>query len=115
MRAHWQAGRVRVLAISAGKRSPAVPDVPTVAESGLPGYAVDQWYGVITGARVPEPIVRKIRGGIVDALSNPAIVKRLAADGSTPVGSTPAEFTAYIRSEMTKWRTLAREAGLRLH
>ena len=115
VRAHWQAGRVRVLAISAGKRSPAVPDVPTVAESGLPGYAVDQWYGVITGARVPEPIVRKIRGGIVDALSNPAIVKRLAADGSTPVGSTPAEFTAYIRSEMTKWRTLAREAGLRLH
>lgn len=115
VRAHWQAGRVRVLAITAGQRSPAVPDVPTVAESGLPGYAVDQWYGVITGARVPRPVVDKIRGGIVNALNNPAIVKRLAADGSTPVGSTPGQFTAHIRAEMAKWRKLARDAKLQLH
>ena len=115
VRAHWQSGRVRVLAITASKRSPAVPDVPTVAESGVPGYEVDQWYGVITGAKVPKPIVNKIRNGIVEALKNPEIAKRLAADGSTPVGSTPEQFSAHIRSEMAKWNKLAKAAKLDLN
>ncbi len=115
VRAHWQAGRVRVLAITASKRSPAVPEIPTVAESGVPGYEVDQWYGVITGARVPKPIVSKIRNGIVAALKDPEIAKRLATDGSTPVGSTPEQFTAHIRSEMAKWNKLAKDARLDLN
>ncbi len=115
VRAHWQAGRVRVLAITDSKRSPAVPDIPTVAESGVPGYEVDQWYGVITGAKVPKPIVNKIRNGIVEALKNPDIAKRLATDGSTPVGSTPEQFSAHIRAEMAKWNKLAKAAKLDLH
>jgi tripartite-type tricarboxylate transporter receptor subunit TctC len=115
VRAHWQAGRVRVLAITDSKRSPAVPDIPTVAESGIPGYEVDQWYGVITGAKVPKPIVNKIRNGIADAVKNPEIAKRLAVDGSTPVGSTPEQFSAHIRSEMAKWNKLAKAAKLDLH
>ncbi len=115
VRTHWQTGRLRVLAITAGKRSPAVPDVPTVAESGLPGYEVDQWYGVITSAKVPKPIVDKLRNGMVSALQSPAIIKRLEADGSTPVGSTPEQFTAHIRSEMAKWNKLAKAAKLELH
>ena len=114
VRSHWQAGRLRVLAITASKRSPAVPDVPTVAESGVPGYEVDQWYGVITGAKVPKPVVDKIRNGIVDALKQPDTAKRLAAEGSTPVGSTPEQFTAHIRSEMAKWNKLAKAAKLDL-
>jgi tripartite-type tricarboxylate transporter receptor subunit TctC len=114
VRSHWQAGRLRVLAITAAKRSPAVPEVPTVAESGVPGYEVDQWYGVITGAKVPKPIVNKIREGIVDALKQPETAKRLAAEGSTPVGSTPEQFTAHIRSEMAKWNKLAKAAKLDL-
>ena len=115
VRAHWQSGRVRVLAITAGKRSPAVPEIPTVAESGVPGYEVDQWYGVITGAKVPKPIVNKIRNGIVAALKDPEIAKRLATDGSTPVGSTPEQFTAHIRTEMAKWNKLAKDAKLDLN
>ncbi len=115
VRAHWQAGRVRVLAITASKRSPAVPEIPTVAESGVPGYEVDQWYGVITGARVPKPIINKIRAGIVAALKDPEIAKRLAADGSTPVGSTPEQFTTHIRAEMAKWHKLAKDAKLDLN
>ena len=115
VRPHWQSGRVRVLAITASKRSPAVPDIPTVAESGVPGYEVDQWYGVITGAKVPKPVVNKIRNGIVAALKDPEIAKRLATDGSTPVGSTPEQFTAHIRSEMAKWNKLAKAAKLDLN
>ena len=115
VRAHWQSGRVRVLAITDSKRSPAVPDIPTVAESGVPGYEVDQWYGVITGVKVPKPIVNKIRNGIAEALKNPEIAKRLAAAGSTPVGSTPEQFTAHIRAEMAKWNKLAKAAKLDLH
>jgi tripartite-type tricarboxylate transporter receptor subunit TctC len=115
VRSHWQAGRLRVLAITDSKRSPAVPDVPTVAESGVPGYEVDQWYGVIASAKVPKPIINKIREGIVVALKDPSVVKRLQADGSTPVGSTPDQFTAHIRAEMAKWSKLAKAAKLELH
>ena len=76
---------------------------------------MDQWYGVITGAKVPKPIVNKIRNGIVEALKNPEIAKRLVTDGSTPVGSTPEQFTVHIRSEMAKWNKLAKEAKLDLN
>ena len=115
VRPHMQTGRLRVLAITAKKRSPAVPDIPTVDEAGVPGYEVDQWYGIIGGAKIPKPIINKIRDGIVVALKDPAVVKRLASDGSTPVGSTPEQFNAHIKSEVSKWNTLAKAAGLKLH
>lgn len=114
VRPQVEAGRLRWLAVSAARRSPAV-DLPTVAEAGLPGYEVDQWYGVITSARVPAPIVRKLNAAIVDALRMPDVVKRLAADGSTPVGSTPEQFSAHIRTEIGRWRKLAKDAQLVLH
>lgn len=115
VRAHWQSGRVRVLAMTDSKRSPAIPDVPTVAEAGVPGYEVDQWYGIIGSAKIPKPIINKIRGAIVNAVKDPEVAKRLARDGSTPVGSTPEEFSKHIRSEVDKWRKLAKEANLHLH
>ncbi len=115
VRPHMQSGRLRVLAITAKKRSPAVPDIPTVDESGVPGYEVDQWYGIIGSARIPKPIINKIRDGIVVALKDPAVTKRLATDGSTPVGSTPEQFTAHIKSEVAKWAKLSKAAGLKLH
>jgi tripartite-type tricarboxylate transporter receptor subunit TctC len=114
VRPHMASGRLHVLAITAGKRSPAVPDIPTVAESGVPGYEVDQWYGIITGAHVPMPLVRKLNAGIVEALKAPDVTKRLMADGSTPVGSTPEEFSAHIKSEIAKWKRVAKEAHLEL-
>ncbi len=115
VRAHWKSGRVRVLAMTQSKRSPAIPDVPTVQEAGVPGYEVDQWYGIIGAAKIPKPIVNKIRNGIVNALKDPVVAKRLQRDGSTPVGSTPAEFSAHIKAEVNKWRQLAKDAGLKLH
>jgi tripartite-type tricarboxylate transporter receptor subunit TctC len=115
VRPHVPSGRLRVLAMTAKKRSPALPDVPTVAESGVPGYEVDQWYGVITGARVPSAIVKKLAAGIAEAMKAPDVAQRLAADGSTPVGSTPERFGAHIKSEIAKWRKLVKEARIELH
>jgi len=114
VRPHMQSGRLKVLAITAGKRSPAAPELPTVMESGLPGYEVDQWYGVLTTAKVPRPIVLKLNAAIGEALKQPDVVKRFGADGSTPMGSTPEQFGAHIKSEITKWRKLAKEANLEL-
>jgi tripartite-type tricarboxylate transporter receptor subunit TctC len=114
VRPQVQAGRLRWLAITAGKRSP-VADLPTVAEAGLPGYEVDQWYGVITSAKVPKPIVSKLHGALVEVLKSPDVVQRLGADGSTPVGSTPEQFSAHIKSEIAKWKKLVKEAHLTLH
>ncbi|HZN27701.1 MAG TPA: tripartite tricarboxylate transporter substrate binding protein [Burkholderiales bacterium] len=113
-RPQMQANRVRGLAITSRKRSPAV-DLPTVAESGLPGYEVDQWYGVITSSKVSKAIVNKLNGAIVEALKDPEVVKRLSTDGSTPVGSSPEQFNAHIRSEIAKWKKLVKEANLQLH
>jgi tripartite-type tricarboxylate transporter receptor subunit TctC len=112
VRPHMTSGRLRVLAISAAKRSPAAPELPTIAEAGVPGYEVDQWYGVITSAKVPRPIVDKLQAAIAEALKSPDVVKRLSADGSTPVGSTPDQFNAHIRTEIAKWRKLVKDAGL---
>jgi tripartite-type tricarboxylate transporter receptor subunit TctC len=108
------ANRVRGIAITSKKRAPAI-DLPTVAESGLPNYEVDQWYGVITSSRVPKPIVSKLHAAIAEALKAPDVVTRLAGDGSTPVGSTPEQFNAHIRSEIAKWKRLVKDANLKLH
>ncbi len=115
VRAHWKTGRVRVLAMTDSKRSPAIPEIPTVIEAGVPGYEVDQWYGIIGSAKIPKPIINKINAGIVAAVKDPEVVKRLNADGSTPVGSAPEAFTTYIKAEVEKWRKLSKEAGLKLH
>jgi tripartite-type tricarboxylate transporter receptor subunit TctC len=104
-------GRLRLLAITAGKRSPSVPDTPTVAES-VPGYEVNQWYGIVISSRVPPAIVNKINAGIVAVLKSPDVMQRLAADGSVPVGSSPGQFSAHIKSEIVKWRKFAQESHL---
>jgi tripartite-type tricarboxylate transporter receptor subunit TctC len=114
VRPHLPTGRLRALAVTTGKRTPAAPELPTVAEAGVPGYEVDQWYGVLTSAKVPAPIVRKLNAAINEALKSPDVVKRFSADGSTPTGSTPEQFSAHIRSEIAKWRKLVKEAKLDL-
>jgi tripartite-type tricarboxylate transporter receptor subunit TctC len=114
VRPHLPSGRLRALAVTTGKRTPAAPELPTVMEAGVPGYEVDQWYGVLTSAKVPAPIVRKLNAAINEALKSPDVVKRFSADGSTPTGSTPEQFSAHIRSEIAKWRKLVTEAKLEL-
>ncbi|MCE9639404.1 MAG: hypothetical protein K8S22_04510 [Betaproteobacteria bacterium] len=112
-RPQMQAGRLRGIAITAAKRSPSI-DLPTVAESGVPGYEVDQWYGVITSARVPQSIVKKLSDAMIEGLQQPETAARLAGDGSIPVGSSPAQFTAHIKSEIAKWKRLVKEANLKM-
>ena len=114
VRAHWKSGRVRVLAMTDSKRSPAIPEIPTVIEAGVPGYEVDQWYGVITGAKVPRPIVNKLQQAMAQALKAPDVAQRLAGEGSTPLGSMPDQFSAHIKSEIAKWQRLVKEAKLEL-
>jgi len=115
LRPHMQSGRLRPLAITAKQRSPSVPELPTIAEAGVPGYEVVPWYGVVTSAKVSSAIIRKLNLGIAEALKSPDVVQRLAADGSTPVSSTSQEFAALIKSEIAKWRKLVKDAGLTLH
>jgi len=115
LRPHISSGRLRALAITALKRSSAAPELPTVAEAGVPGYVVDSWNGVVTGAKVSPAIVGKLSAGIAEALKSPDVAQRLALDGFTPAGSSPEEFGAYIKSEVAKWRNLIRDARLALN
>jgi tripartite-type tricarboxylate transporter receptor subunit TctC len=112
-RPQMQAGRVRGLAITAGKRSPSI-DLPTVAESGVPGYEVDQWYGIITSSKVPKNIVAKLGSAVAEAVKAPDVAQRLSADGSIPVGSSPEQFTTHIHNEIAKWKKLVKAANLKL-
>ena len=109
------AKRLRILGITAGKRSPAAPELPTIAEGGVPGFEANQWYGVITSAKVPKDIVNKLSLALNAAVNAPDVAERLMKDGSTPNGTTPAQFQAHIKSEIAKWRELIKVAGIKLN
>jgi tripartite-type tricarboxylate transporter receptor subunit TctC len=110
---HIKSGKLRALAVTSRKRSQALPEVPTVAEAGLPGYDSTQWYGVLAPAGTPRQIVAKLHDGIVHALRDDEVGKRLAADGAEAVGSSPEEFAAFIKSESEKWSKVAQAAGIK--
>ena len=111
---HIKTGRLKALAVTSGKRSPAVPDVPTIAESGLPGYEVINWYGVLAPAGTPKDIVARLNGEIRRILSLPDVRERLAAQGAETITSTPQEFAAYIKSETEKWAKVVKFSGARI-
>ncbi|HYC47215.1 MAG TPA: tripartite tricarboxylate transporter substrate binding protein [Burkholderiales bacterium] len=113
-RGHISAGRVRALAITTRKRSPALPEVPTLDESGVRGYEVDQWFGIVAPAQTPRPIVAKLATAISESVHAPDVAQRFSADGSTPVSSGPDAFAAHVRDEIAKWRRLAKETGLKM-
>jgi tripartite-type tricarboxylate transporter receptor subunit TctC len=100
---HSQSGRLRALAITSSKRFPALPDLPTVAESGLPGFETHQWYGILVPVGTPEAIVNRLNNEFVSVMQMPEITSRMISNASIPVGSTRAEFTTYFREEVTKW------------
>lgn len=110
---HVRANRLRALAVASAKRSPSVPELPTIAEAAIPGFAVDQWYSVMAPAGTPRDIVNKLHGEIVKTVNDPATKERLLAMGLDPVGSTPDDFTAYLKTETAKWSKLVKEAGIR--
>lgn len=110
---HVKAGRLRWLAISTAKRSAAVPELPTVAEAGVPGFEVQGWYGILAPAATPKRIVDILGREIGASLRSPDVSERFSVDGSIPVGSTPEEFTAHIRSEVAKWAKVTKDIGMR--
>ena len=111
--AHIKSGRLRALAVSTGKRAPAMPDTPTMAEAGVPGVVVVNWYGLIVPKATPKTVINKIATETAKAVQAPAMMKHLIADGSEGVGSSPAEFTAHIRAESEQWRRVIRQGGIK--
>ena len=107
-------GRMRALAVTSAKRSPVLPDVPTLQESGMAGFEVGAWQGVVMPAKTPPEIVNKLNAEIMKALKNPAVLEKLAAQGAQPLGSTPEQYGAYLRSEIQRWGEVAKATGAKL-
>ena len=110
-----KAGRVLVLAVSTAKRSPMFPDVPTVAEAGIPGFDYDQWYGVLASAKTPRPLVKTINKEMVRILNLPDIKERMLTQGATPTPTTPEEFDTFIRAEVKRFAKVLIAAGARIN
>lgn len=110
---HIKSGRLRALGVTGSKRAPGADDIPTIAEAGVPGYEAVQWYGVLAPAGTPRDIISKLHTGVVRALQNPEVRQRLLNDGAEPIGSSPEEFAAYLRSETVKWAKVTQAAGIK--
>lgn len=108
------AGRLRALAVTSARRSAALPNLPTVAEAALPGYAMTTWYGLFAAAATPHPVIIKIHADVARALKLPDVVERLTRDGSEPVASEPAAFDAHVRAEIENARRIVKTSGMRL-
>ena len=110
---HIRSGKVRALAVTSVKRSGAVPDIPTVAESGVPGYEAIAWQGLLAPAGTPRPVVNRINAEFVNVLKRPEIVAKLNEQGYETVASTPEWFASYTKSEIAKWSRVIKAAGLK--
>jgi tripartite-type tricarboxylate transporter receptor subunit TctC len=104
--------RMTMLAVTTAKRMSLFPDVPTLAESGMPGFEVGAWQGVMVPAATPKPIVERLNAGILKALQNPDLRAKLAAQGAEPLGSTPAEYAAYVKKELARWAQVVKASGV---
>jgi tripartite-type tricarboxylate transporter receptor subunit TctC len=109
-----QAKRLRPLAVSTRERAPALPDVPTVIESGYKDYEVIGWFGLMAPAGTPPAIVEKVSAEVAKALASPAIRERATEQGATPVGNTPAQFERFVRDDVARWTRIIRQAGITL-
>ncbi|MBI3916602.1 MAG: tripartite tricarboxylate transporter substrate binding protein [Betaproteobacteria bacterium] len=108
---HLKTGRIRALAVTTTTRSPAAPELPTMAEAGYPGAESTSWTGVLAPAGTPAGVIARLNADFVQALRTPEVSARLSADGAVPVGSSAAEFAAYLRSELVKWGKVVRASG----
>jgi tripartite-type tricarboxylate transporter receptor subunit TctC len=106
-----RAGRIRALAVTTARRSALAPDLPTIAESGLPGFDISTWFGIFTPAGTPRDIVEKLHAEFTRALADREVRDRMLALGAEPVGNTPAEFAAYIRAEADKYARVIKASG----
>lgn len=109
-----KSGKVIALAVTSAKRNPALPDVPTVAESGFPGYEATAWYGIVAPAGTPKDIIQKLNVASVKAINSPEVGARFAATGSAMAPGTPDEFGAFIRSEIPRWAKLIKQVDAKV-
>lgn len=110
---HIKSGKLRALAVTGKRRSPELPEVPTVHEAALPGYEVSPWYGLLAPAGTPHPIVRKLNAEVTKIVHSAEMKKSLASQGAEPVGGTPDEYAAVLRADTATWARVIKEAGLR--
>ncbi len=108
---HVRSGKLRAIAVTTAKRSPELPDVPTIAESGVPGYEATSWFGMFAPAATPAPVVAQLNATIVKVLAQPDIRKKLAEQGAEAAGETPAQFADFIQKESVKWGRVVKESG----
>ena len=111
---HVKAGKLRALAVGTTERSPAYPEIPTIAESGFPGFEARAWQGIAGPANLPADIVRQLNGAFTKAMAAPEVHQRLLDGGLDPIVGTPEAFAAFIRSEIDKWSKVAKEVGARV-
>lgn len=109
---HVQAGKLKALAVTSAKRSGTLPQLPTVAESGVPGYEAVGWFGLFAPAATPKEIVARISADANKVMADPEVKQRMLAMGAEPSGSTPEEFARFVREEMAKWSKLMKERGI---
>jgi len=110
---HVKSGKLRALAVTSTARSPAVPDIPTVAESGLPAFETSSWHGMLVPAKTPRPIIKRLHDELVRVMNLPEVRERLTAQGLNIVASTPQAFAAYIKSETVKYARVIKQAGIK--
>ena len=111
---HVRSGKLRAIAITTAKRSPELPDVPTIAEAGVPGYEAMSWFGLLAPAATPAPVLAKLSGALAKVLANPEVKKKIVDQGGEPVNETPAQFAAFIQSESVKWGKVVKSSGASL-
>jgi tripartite-type tricarboxylate transporter receptor subunit TctC len=107
-----KAGKLRALALTSAERSPALPDLPTVAEAGVPGYEATSWYGIVAPARTPREIVTKLNTELVKILKLSDVREQLSSQGVEPVSNTPEQFAAYIKAEIEKWAKVIKDRNI---
>ena len=110
---HVRSGRLRAIAVTGRVRSAVMPDLPTVAESGLPGYEAGSWYGMLAPAHTPKAVLAKLSAENATALSSPEVREKLKAQGVDPVGNTPEQFAVYIKQEIVKWAKVMQAANIK--
>lgn len=110
---HVKGGKLRVIAVGAAKRLQSISDVPTVAEQGYPGFETTQWYGINAPAKTPEAVIKRLADEAAKAAKSPKVAERFAADDAEAIGSTPAEYAAFIRKEQARWSKVVRTAKIK--
>jgi len=108
-----RAGRLRAIAVTSAKRSPELPDAPTIAESGYGGFEANTWYGLLAPAGTPAPVIARLNAEVNRALRTPEVRERLASEGGEPLGGSPEQFASFLKAEHAKWGRVVRESGAR--